>query len=287
MGDIGHQLAPLQVLLAQLLPLLAQALGHVTKAVLQDGQFIALAAAQRRRRRGGIGGGGIDIEGLDAPGQLAQRAGDPTERDQAGQQAHHRDDRQRPQRGAQRTVGGDVGRECFALFTDQHHVDVAGLMPLHPQRRRVEHLAASGAARVIAEDRQRLVAQQRLYRCQIDPAALEMTVRSIVAEDAALVVEQVDLHARVDRHQLAEQRAHFAVAHAAAIHQLATARDVFGQPAREALYGFLLMHRGAAHLDPHQRATAQQQQREEHRGQALRQREPDHAPPPSLPSTSL
>ncbi|MNV52576.1 hypothetical protein D3C71_1446760 [compost metagenome] len=201
------------------------------EAVLQDGQLVALARTQRGRGRRGIRRGRIHIEGLDAPGQLAQRAGHPAKRDQASQQPHHGDDRQRPQRGAQRTVGRDIGGERLALFTDQHHVDVARLMPLHPQRRRVEDLAAGRTAWVIAEDRQRLVAQQRLHRRQIDTAAFKVTVRRVMAKDAALVVEQIHLHARVDRHQLAEQGAHFTIAHAAAIHQLAAARDVLGQPA--------------------------------------------------------
>ncbi|MNM92141.1 hypothetical protein D3C81_1044630 [compost metagenome] len=48
--DVGDELATLQILLPQLLPLIADALRHLPEAVLQDGEFVALAGAQRRGR---------------------------------------------------------------------------------------------------------------------------------------------------------------------------------------------------------------------------------------------
>ncbi len=260
-GNVGHQFAALQVLLAQLLPLLAEALRHVREAVPQDRQFVALAGPGRRRWRRQRGRGGIDVECLDVAGQPAQRTGNPAE------------------------GGRDVRGQRFALLADQDHVDVTHLLPLHAQGRGVEHLAPGTAARVVAEDGQGRAAQQRMDRRQVDPVAPEVAIRRVVAEDSALVIEQVDLDAGVDRHQLAEQGADLAIAHAACVHQFAAARDVFGQPARKALHGFLLVQARAAHLDPRQRAAAHQQQRAEHQRQPLPQREPLHASLP--PAASL
>ncbi|MCY1444760.1 hypothetical protein D9M71_612460 [compost metagenome] len=184
-------------------------------------------------------------------------------------------------------AGGQVIGQHLPVFAHQHHVHVAGLPPLHHQRRDTEHLAAIRAARIVTEDRQRRAGQQAPQRRHVHLAAHQVAAGRIVAEDAALVVQQVHLHAGVDSHQLAEQRAHLAGAHAAAVHQLAAARDVLGQPARQPLHRLLLVQGGAAHLDRHQRAAAHQQQREERHRQPLRQRQPDHAAAPSLPSTSL
>ncbi|MNM92140.1 hypothetical protein D3C81_1044620 [compost metagenome] len=172
------------------------------------------------------------------------------------------------------------------MFAQQNHVDVTALTTLHPEWCGVEYFACGCAARIIAENRQRLPAQQGLHRCQVNAVALEVAIRRVMAKDAALVVEQIHLDAGIDRHQLAEQCAHFAVTHAARVHQFTAACDVIGQALRQTLHGFQFMHAGAAHLYPCERTTAHQQQAEEHRRQALRQRQADHAPP-SPASTSL
>ncbi|MNT14579.1 hypothetical protein D3C72_1495920 [compost metagenome] len=158
MRDVGHQFAALQVLLAQLLPLFAQPLCHLCMGMFEDLQLIALARAQRyrcgQRRRC------VDVEGLYAPGDLAQWPGHPIEGHQAGKQAQPAYQQHRPQRGVPLAAGGQVIGQHLPVFAHQHHVHVAGLPPLHHQRRDTEHLAAIRAARIVTEDRQRRAGQQ-------------------------------------------------------------------------------------------------------------------------------
>jgi len=172
------------------------------------------------------------------------------------------------------------------VFADQHHVHITGLATLHDQRRGTEHLAAIRAARVIAQDRQRCTGQQPAQRCHVHPVAHQMACWRIVAEDAALVVQQVDLDAGVDRHQLAEQRAHGGITHAAGVHQFAALGNVLGQAQRQPLHHFLLVAGVGAHLQRQQRHAAHQHQRSDHRRQLLPQVRLDHAAAPAG-STSL
>src|SRR3546814_12264801 len=62
-----------------------------------------------------------------------------------------------------------------------------------------------GAARVVAHNRQAAPGQQALYGRQADPFAFQAVRRRVIAGDASGGVQQVDLHAWVDYHQLAEQ----------------------------------------------------------------------------------
>ncbi|KAG0766330.1 hypothetical protein G6F22_017857 [Rhizopus arrhizus] len=148
MRDVGHQLAPLQVLLAQLLPLFAQPLRHLRVRVLKDHQLVALAGAQRLRWRQWRRC--VDVEGLDAPGQPPQRAGHPVERHQPGQQAEAANQHHRPPGGVPLATGGEVVGQHLPVLADQHHVHVTRLTALHDQRRGTEYLAAIRAARIAA-----------------------------------------------------------------------------------------------------------------------------------------
>ncbi|KAG1197800.1 hypothetical protein G6F35_012728 [Rhizopus arrhizus] len=284
MRDVGHQLAPLQVLLAQLLPLFAQPLRHLRVRVLKDHQLVALAGAQRLRWRQWRRC--VDVEGLDAPGQPPQRAGHPVERHQPGQQAEAANQHHRPPGGVPLATGGEVVGQHLPVLADQHHVHVTRLTALHDQRRGTEYLAAIRAARIVAEDRQRRAGQPPAQRRHVHPVAYQMAAGRIVAEDAALVVQQVDLDAGVDCHQLAEQGAHCGVAHAAGVHQLAALGDVLGQAQRQPLHHFLFVAGVGTHLQRQQRHAAHQHQCGDHRRQLLPQVRPDHAAAPAG-STSL
>lgn len=252
--------------------------------MFEDHQFIALTRAQRLRRRQRRGC--IDVEGLDAPGQPPQRACHPVERHQPGQQAKATNQCHRPQRGVPLAAGSEVVGQHLPVLAHQHHVHITGLVALNDQRCSTEHLAAIGAARVIAEDRQRCSRQQAAQRRDVHPGAHQVPTGRIVAKDAALVVQQVDLDAGVDRHQLAEQRAHRGIAHAAGIHQLAALGDMFGQAQRQPLHDFLLVAGVGPHLQRQQRHAARQHQRSGHHRQLLPQVRLDHAAAPAG-STSL
>ncbi|MNZ55600.1 hypothetical protein D3C78_735300 [compost metagenome] len=271
-GDVGHQFAALLVLAGQGAPLFAQALLHLPEGRIQGGDFVLAGGAVRLVRGGGqwrCGGGAVDVEMRHRIGQLSQRPGDQGEGGEAGnqaQQGHHAD---RPQGGVQRRAGGAALGEAVVFFAEQYHVEIAGLLAVDLERRGAEHLAPLEAARVVAENRQRLVVQQALHGGQVDLLAAQMTFGRGIADHPALIVEQVHLDTRVDQHQLAEQHAQGLGFQAVGVHQLGVAGDVPGQVAGQALHHLQLMHGVGTHLHPHRGATAHQQQQGEHRRQAL------------------
>ncbi|MNP22520.1 hypothetical protein D3C76_1151950 [compost metagenome] len=168
------------------------------------------------------------------------------------------------------------------FLAEQHHVDVAHVLPADPQRRGAEHLAPVRAARVVAEDRQHVAGEEAPQRRQVHPLAAQAAGWRGVAEDAAVGAEQVQLDAGVDHHQLAEQRARRVRAHAGGIAEVAVAGDGGGQVAGQSLHHFQLAHLAGAQLQPHGSAAGDQQQHSEHQRQALAQAQP-HA---SLPGAA-
>jgi len=157
------------------------------------------------------------------------------------------------------------------FFAEQHHVQITGGLAVDLQWRGTEYLAPVGTARVIAEDRQRLVIEQTADRRQIDSLPAQMAFWRRVADNPPLAVEQVHLDTRVDQHQLAEQFAHGTGHQAIAVHQHRVMGDVLRQVPRQALHHFQFMHLAGAHLQPCRGAAAHQQQNGEHQRQALRQ----------------
>ena len=103
-------------------------------------------------------------------------------------------------------------------------------------------------------------------------------------DDAAVGIKQVNLHARVYRHQFVEQLMHRTRVQALRLHQCRVAGDVRGQATRQALHHLLLVALVGAHLQCHGHTAASQQQRSEDQRQALRQR---HARDHGAASASL
>ena len=101
---------------------------------------------------------------------------------------------------------GHARRELVVRLALQHDIDVARRrLPGRLQWRGAEHLAPVETARVVTEDRQRIAGNEASDRREVDLLALDASGGGIIALDAPLVVKQIDLDARIDCHQLAEQ----------------------------------------------------------------------------------
>jgi hypothetical protein len=90
-------------------------------------------------------------------------------------------------------------------LTEQDDIDIAGgLLAAQLQRCGAEDLFPVEAARVVAEDRQRIAGDELPDGREIHLLALDVARGGVVALDAPLVVEQVHLDARIHHHQLTE-----------------------------------------------------------------------------------
>ena len=181
----------------QLAPLLGDALRHLRESLAERRDLVAALARQPGRRHGALQRvDAIGLEPAHCDRQLPQRAGDQVEGGQPREQAQQRHESHRPQRGAQHAAGGDVGGQRVALLAEQHHVDIAGVTPVDAQRCSAEHLADGVAARIVAQDGQRLAGQQAPDRRHVHLIALQVSRRRCLRLDAAVRCEQVDLDAR-------------------------------------------------------------------------------------------
>ena len=257
-GDIGDHFAAFLVLMGDGAPLFAQAVFHLHEGVIEHGNFIA--AGEFRRVGFSHFGCTIDVELADFIGQLAQRSGDPGERNQPGQQAEQGDQADGPQRDLQCHAGGILGVIHVMSLTEQHDIEEAGLLAASHEWCGAEHLAAIEAARVITEDRQHESGQEAPHGREVDSIAQQMTTGRGVTDHTAIDVEQVNLDTRVDQHQLAEQVAHRVGLEAIGVHQLRVAGNVRRQVAGQALHHLQFMHAVGAHLQPGRGAAANQQQ---------------------------
>jgi len=102
-----------------------------------------------------------------------------------------------------------------------------------------------------------------------------------VADNSAVIVQQIDLDRGIDRHQLVEQAAHRVGPPAVGVHQLGGAGDMGGQPGRQLLGHGLFVAGAGLELQPYGDAAAGQQQHGEDQGQPLGQHEALHALSPA------
>ena len=109
----------------------------------------------------------------------------------------------------------------------QHDVDVTRRrLPSRLQWRGAEHLPPIEAAGVVTEDRQRVAGNEATDWREVDLLAFDASSGRIIALDMPLVVEQIHLDARIDRHQLTEQLPHGVGSQAVCIHQRRAAGNV-------------------------------------------------------------
>jgi hypothetical protein len=132
----------------------------------------------------------------------------------------------------------------------------------------------------LREDGQRRAGQQPPHRFQVHALALDMALRRRIGDDAAVLRQEIHLHARVHRHQLVEQLAYRLRTQPAGVHQGGAVGDMLGQSAGKALHGFLFAHPVGADLQPCGGGGACQQKQGENQRQALRQAESSHASSP-------
>lgn len=226
----------------------------------------------------------MDVEAGHLFGEPAQRPRDQRKGHQAGHQAQQRHQADGPQRRAEHRVGRALRHQLVMRLALQHHVDEAHFLAVDAQRRRAEDLAAFGAARVVTQDGQRAAFQQPVHGGQVHALAAHAAVGGGMAGNAAVGVQQVDLHAGVDQHELVEEAAHGAGHEAVGVGQLGVARNAFGHVARQALHHFQLVHAAGAQLHPGRGAAAHQQQHGKDQGKALGQCQAQfhgHAPSPA------
>ncbi|MNX40421.1 hypothetical protein D3C86_708050 [compost metagenome] len=282
--NIGDQVAALLVLPRQLAPLVRNASAHLHETAAQYRDFIqALVRGVARPGQGGQRFTVVAFKRADGPRQGAQRPRDQRKCRQARHQPQQGHQGDRPQRGAQHRTARHRHRQRIVRLPLQHNVHIARVRRPHAHRRGAEHLLAILAARVIAHNGQHAARQQTLDRLQVHLAPLDLASRRGIAHDAAVVVQQIDLHGGVHRHQHVEQRAHRVGLPAVGVHQFRAARNMLGQPAGQALHHFLLVARIGGDLQPGRRAAAGQQQQREDGGQALGQGESLHVEAPAAP----
>jgi hypothetical protein len=189
------------------------ALGHVGEGIGQGAHFVT-AGRQVHRSGAGFSAVGRGCGCADAP-VAAQPLRQPVQRQRQapeGEPAEHEGGCQAECRGHGRAPPqpprADLRRHGVARGAVEHDVQVAGRPHVtgpHRKHRRAEDARRGRSHGVGAEQRQFGAGQKSLDRAQVDLVLLHHAGLADVVLHAAVGVEQVDLHARVHRHQHRQQ----------------------------------------------------------------------------------